>query len=108
MKQEVQIKEAGNGGLFKKAFNAAEQVVQAGLEVDKLKVKASNVIEDGMADAKRLVRKGRYAAEDLVDETAYRIKREPFWSVGITFGVGLGVGAFAGWALTRAFKEKVH
>ena len=55
-----------------------------------------------MIEARRIAKRGRYAAEDLVDETTYRIKRDPLRSVAITFAIGLGVGALAGWMAGRA------
>ena len=42
-----------------------------------------------------------YDGEDLVEDAVYRIKLDPFRSVGITFGVGSGLGLFAGWLVIR-------
>ena len=91
-------------GFFTGAIKTAEQIAHVGLTVEKLKENASHVIEDGIADAKRMVKKGRYAAEDLVDDTAHYIKKDPFRSVGVTFGVGFGLGAIVG--LLVAYKAK--
>jgi len=65
-------------------------------------VRASHAVEDAMTEARRMAKRGRYAAEDLVDETAHRIKRDPLRSVAITLAVGLGVGALAGWLAGRS------
>lgn len=81
----------------KEAIQAAENVVDIGLDVDRLKEKASQAIEDGITDAKRMIKRGRYAAEDLVDETEHRIKRDPWRSVGVTFAAGLGLGVLIVW-----------
>ena len=91
-------------GFFTGAIKTAEQIAHAGLTVERLKENASHVIEDGIADAKRMVKKGRYAAEDLVDDTAHYIKKDPFRSVGVTFGVGFGLGAIVG--VLIAYKAK--
>lgn len=88
--------------LLGKAVHAGERVIEAGAEATRLKVKASHAVEDAMVEARRIAKRGRYAAEDLVDETAYRIKRDPLRSVAITFAVGLGVGALAGWLAGRS------
>jgi len=64
-------------------------------------VRASHAVEDAMTEARRMAKRGRYVAEDLVDETAHRIKRDPFRSVAITLAVGLGIGALAGWLAGR-------
>ncbi len=88
-------------GLLGKAVHAGERVVEIGVEAARLKARASHAVEDTMVEARRLAKRGRYAAEDLVDETAYRIKRDPLRSVAVTFAVGLGIGALAGWLCGR-------
>ena len=95
------MSENEKGSLLGKAVHAGERVIQVGAEASRLKVKASHAVEDAMTEARRIAKRGRYAAEDLVDETAYRIKRDPLRSVAITFAVGLGVGALAGWLAGR-------
>lgn len=84
---------------------ATEKIAQTGLDVEKLKEKASHVIEDGITDAKRMIKKGRYAAEDLVDDTTHYIKHDPWRSVGVTFAVGFGLGAIVGLLLARETKR---
>lgn len=96
--------ETNKEGFLKGAIHAAEQVAQTGLRVDRLKEKASHVIEDGMTDAKRMAKRGFYAAEDFVDDTAHRIKKDPWLSVGVTFGVGIGLGAMIGWLVGHKSK----
>lgn len=88
--------------LLGKAVHAGERVVEIGVEAARLKQRASHAVEDTMVEARRLAKRGRYAAEDLVDETAYRIKRDPLRSVAVTFAVGLGIGALAGWLCGRS------
>ena len=91
-------------GVLKNAVDLAERIVPVALNVDRLKERATLAIEDGMVDAKRMVKRGVYAAEDLVEDTAHRIKKDPFASVGITFGVGMGLGIFVGWLISRKTK----
>lgn len=104
---EHAVKEARTDGkgFVKEAIDATGKIVNAKLDVDRLKERAAHVIEDGMVDAKRMIKKGRYAAEDLVDDTAHYIKHDPWRSVGITFGVGLGFGVIIGLLLGRRNKE---
>lgn len=100
-----QVINTDKDGFFKGAIQAAEQVAQTGLKVERLKERASHAIEDGMTDARRMAKRGLYAAEDVVDDTAHLIKKDPWLSVGVTFGVGLGLGATIGWLVghkTRA------
>jgi len=79
------------------ALNTAERFAKIGSEVTHLK---SNLISVAK-DAKRAIRKGRYAAEQCVDEVSIAVKRRPLKSIGIAFGVALGIGALAGWLGTR-------
>ena len=92
-------------GLLGKAVHAGERVVELGAEAARLKVRASHAVEDTMVEARRLAKRGRYAAEDLVDETVYRIKRDPLRSIAVTFAVGLGIGALAGWLTGRGGRK---
>ncbi len=105
MLEKLKITNSDQKGFFKEAVGVAEQAANAAFDVEKLKLAASHVVEDKMADARRMIKKGRYAAEDLVDDTAHRIKHEPFRSVGIACGVGFGLGIFAGWLVTSRFKR---
>lgn len=107
MLEQLEVKDtaAKKEGFFKGAIDAAEQVARVGLKVEKLKQTAANAIDDGMVDARRMVKRGVYAAEDLVEDTAHLIKKEPLRSVAITFGTGLGIGVIVGWLVghrTRA------
>jgi ElaB/YqjD/DUF883 family membrane-anchored ribosome-binding protein len=92
-------------GLLGKAVHAGERVVELGAEAARLKVRASHAVEDTMVEARRLAKRGRYATEDLVDETVYRIKRDPLRSIAVTFAVGLGIGALAGWLTGRSGRK---
>ena len=94
---QEQVLETKKEGLFNGAINAVELAAKTGLKVERLKERAAVAIEDGMVDARRMVKRGRYAAEDLVDDTAHLIKKDPWASVGITFGAGLGLGVLVGW-----------
>jgi len=58
-------------------------------------------VEDGINAAKRAVKQGRHAAEDLVDDAEYQVKHHPLSAVGVSFGIGLGLGAVIGILLTR-------
>jgi ElaB/YqjD/DUF883 family membrane-anchored ribosome-binding protein len=78
-----------------------ERLNQITQEVERLREKVSQTVEDRIDSAARVVRRGKYAAEDLLDETTYRIKRDPLPSVAVTFGIGVGVGLLVGWLLGR-------
>jgi ElaB/YqjD/DUF883 family membrane-anchored ribosome-binding protein len=68
---------------------------------DEVKERIGELFEDAVSDAKRMVKKGRYAAEDLMTDAEYKIKKAPFRSVSLTFAAGMSVGLFAGLFISR-------
>lgn len=81
------------------AADKTSQLGQLGAEANRLRRQVANAVEDRYDDARRTIRRGRYAAADALDETAYRIKRDPFNAVAATFGAGLVAGVLIGWLL---------
>lgn len=57
----------------------------------------TDMMEDGARCAKRTVRRGRYAAEDVIEEAEHAIKRRPFQTMGWVFAAGVVVGGFLTW-----------
>ncbi|HWP42923.1 MAG TPA: hypothetical protein VNO14_06800 [Blastocatellia bacterium] len=51
-------------------------------------------LEDALLTARRGMKRGYYAAEDLADEAIHTMKRYPLRSVGLAFGAGLALGWF--------------
>ena len=96
---------ADDKGRFKETLETAGNYAADALDVERLKKKVENAVEDAVLDARRLARKGRYAVEDVMDDAAYRIKKDPLRSVGYGFGAGLGLGVLTGWLLTRRNRE---
>jgi ElaB/YqjD/DUF883 family membrane-anchored ribosome-binding protein len=74
---------------------------QLGAEVKRVKEAVADAFEDGVVAARRAVKQGRRAAEDMVDDAEYRIKQRPFSALGVSFGIGLGLGAVIGVFLAR-------
>lgn len=106
MLQEANTKVEGKG-IIKGAVDVAEKAAKTAYDIEKMKIAATQAVEEGVSKAKRMIKKGRYAAEDLVEDTAHHIKREPFRSVGIMFGTGLGLGILAGCLITyRSMKVR--
>jgi ElaB/YqjD/DUF883 family membrane-anchored ribosome-binding protein len=87
--------------LLKKTIHAGAQLAQTGVDASRVKATVDHAVEDGVAAARRLAKRGRYAVEDFVDEAEHRVKREPFRAVGIALGIGLGIGILAGWLAGR-------
>jgi ElaB/YqjD/DUF883 family membrane-anchored ribosome-binding protein len=84
---------------------ARERLMEAGGEVSRLKSEASQAVEDGVTVARRLAKRSRYAAEDLIDDAAHRVKRDPLRSVAIGLAIGFVLGALAAWLATRDAEE---
>ena len=68
------------------------------------KVLAEDFAEIGKRKAQRMIRRGREAGEDYLDETTHYIKHHPWQSVGMAAGVGAFIGLLFGWASSRAGK----
>src|SRR6266850_5343703 len=91
--------------LLDKAMHVGERLVEVGDEVSGLKTAASHAVEDAVTEAKRLAKRSRYAAEDLMEDAAHRVKRDPLRSVALGFAIGLGMGALSVWVATRNARE---
>ncbi|HEY6402406.1 MAG TPA: hypothetical protein VI479_13410 [Blastocatellia bacterium] len=74
---------------------------QLGTEVKRVKETVAAAVENGVCEAKRVVKQGRRAAEDLVDDAEYRIKHRPFSALGVSFGIGMGLGVAIGALMVR-------
>lgn len=70
---------------------------------------AQDAIEDGVHAAKRAlkrVRRGVDRLEDVKDETARYVKRQPFKAVGVAAAVGLLVGGGVAWLGARLVQRQ--
>lgn len=85
--------------------DVSEAASRVKTEVERVKEVMSEAVEDGFNATRRAVKKGRRAAEDLIDDAEYQVKQHPFGSVGVSFGVGLGLGALIGILLARSLNS---
>jgi ElaB/YqjD/DUF883 family membrane-anchored ribosome-binding protein len=99
------MEENDKSSLLGKARHVGERLMEAGGEISRLKTEASQAVEDTVTEAKRLAKRSRYAAEDLIDDAAHRVKRDPLRSVAMGLAIGFGLGAMAVWLATRNAKE---
>jgi ElaB/YqjD/DUF883 family membrane-anchored ribosome-binding protein len=65
------------------------------------KILAEDLVDIGKRKAQRIVRRGREAGEDYLDETKHYIKHHPWHSVGVALGIGLTLGFFGGFLSRR-------
>ena len=91
--------------LIAKAMHVGERLVELRDEASRLKTAASHAVEDAVTETKRFARRGRYAAEDLMEDAAHRVKRDPLRSVAFGFAIGLSIGALVVWVATRGASE---
>jgi ElaB/YqjD/DUF883 family membrane-anchored ribosome-binding protein len=99
------MEENDKSSLLGKARHVGERLMEVGDEVSRLKTEASQAVEDRVVAARRLAKRSRYAAEDLIDDVAHHIKHEPLRSVAIGLAIGFGMGALAVWIATRTARE---
>lgn len=85
--------EACAGTCFANEFRDMAARVEKG--VKQVKTTASETLEDGKVAAERLLKRGRYAVEDGVEEAAHQIKRNPLTALAIAFAAGAALGLLA-------------
>jgi len=74
------------------ALTAKEKLEHLAKNVDRAKAAVSDTIEDGKMAAERLLKRGRYAVEDSVEERIHQIRRKPLKAVAVAFTSGMVVG----------------
>jgi ElaB/YqjD/DUF883 family membrane-anchored ribosome-binding protein len=79
----------------------ASQVEDVLSEASRIKSMVSEAVEDGVKSAMKAIKQGRNAAEDVISDTRYTVKRNPFQAMGIVFAAGVLTGSFLGWLGTR-------
>ena len=69
--------------------------------VSKIQSMVTDAVENGVRSTKQVMRHGRDAAEDAVEEVKHTVKQKPFQAVGIAFAVGVVVGSLFTWIASR-------
>ena len=87
---------------FDKTVRAGEKVAESVCDIENAKAAISAAVDEGKEAARRVVIRGRRAAQDLDDDAVRGIRRYPRTSVAVTFSVALGAGLLLGWLFGRA------
>jgi ElaB/YqjD/DUF883 family membrane-anchored ribosome-binding protein len=74
-----------------------EQIAEGVHKVSRATSAVAGALEDSIAMAKRVGKKGSDAAEEFMDDTTQRIKRHPIETVMMAFAAGFIAGAFVSW-----------
>jgi hypothetical protein len=83
------------------ALKAGTGLAKAGYEIVRLRSTITNAALAPVTSARRRLRKGAYAIEDVADKIALTIRRQPVKSISITFGIAFGLGLALGWVGKR-------
>ena len=66
-------------------------------EVSKIRSMVTDAVEDSVRSANQVIRHGRYAAEDVIEEAKHTVKRRPLQALAIVFASGVLAGGLLTW-----------
>ena len=70
-------------------------------EVNRLKSVVTEAVDEGVQTAVKAIKRGRDAAEDVIDDARHTVKQKPLQSIGVVFAVGVLTGSLIGWISSR-------
>ena len=70
-------------------------------DVSKIKSLVNDVVEDSVHSVTQAIKRGRHAAEDLIEEAQHTVKQKPFQTVGVAFAAGILTGGILTWIAFR-------
>lgn len=79
------------------ALETVGKIAEVGVDFRLLKKRLEAAVEDAVLDAKRMAKHGRRDMEDVMEDTTYWMKKNPWQSVGYTAGAAFGIGLCVGW-----------
>ncbi len=80
---------------------ADEQVAQSIRKLSRATSAMADAIEEGTRVIKHAVKQSGDTAEELLDDATMRVKRHPMETMAATFTLGVLVGGFLGWLVSR-------
>ncbi len=81
--------------------NADEQVAESIRKLTRATSAMADAINEGVTVGKRVVKRSGDVAEELMVDTRERVKRHPAESMMAVFTLGVLVGGFIGWLMSR-------
>ncbi len=66
-------------------------------EVSKIRSIVTDTVENGVRSANQVIKHGRQAAEDAIEEAKHTVKQRPFQSIGVAFAAGVLAGGLLTW-----------
>jgi F0F1-type ATP synthase assembly protein I len=80
---------------------ADEQVADSIHKLTRATSAMAEAIDESVRVLKHAVKRSGDVAEELMDDTTQRVKRHPVETMAATFMLGVIVGGFIGWAVSR-------
>lgn len=74
-------------------------------ETARLKAAVADAIEDGVYAARRAVKRGRHAAEEMVDEAVHEVKHHPVQALAAASVLSFTAGVLLGWIAFRGTRR---
>lgn len=66
-------------------------------EISEIRTIVTDAVEEGVRSASQALRRGRYAAEDAMEEMKHSVKQRPVQAIGLSFAAGVLAGALLTW-----------
>lgn len=70
-------------------------------EVSKIRNIVNDAMEEGVRSASQVIRRGRNAAENALEEVKHTVKQRPFQAIGLAFAAGVFACGFLTWIGSR-------
>jgi len=78
-----------------------EQVADTAHKASRAASAVADAFEDGVRTVRSTARQGKFAAEELLDDTRQHLRRRPIETVMAIFAAGIAAGAAFGWMIKR-------
>jgi ElaB/YqjD/DUF883 family membrane-anchored ribosome-binding protein len=78
-----------------------EHIAETAEEAARLRSAVVHAIEDGVENARRIAKRGKNIAEDVIDDAETSVRHHPLTTVGVATLSAFTVGALVGFLLGR-------